>query len=213
MALLESIQDVQTLGLEDISMAASLVLVARLNDAIADFESEMEPMDIMMDEARGRQHTPVEIERVDVARNLHVGSSPSLIIDETGWLPPLTDWPAVSVMAYRANPSSGDSSFDHGASYANALFVEAFVKAGPDAGAPERRVEVCNKRIWRTLEAINRVLMSDSTLGGVINGLDSPTAVISEAFAREEDDLGSQTLWFWQAGRVDYVVNKFYPFF
>ena len=209
----DSIQDTKTIGLEEISIAASLMLMAGLNTAIAEVEAEMAAQDELIDNMRGRQHSPVEVERVDVQKNFHVGSSPSMIVDENDNLPPLSDWPAISTMAYRANPSATDPSFDHGASYADSLFVEMVVKAGPDAGAPDRRQEVCNKRVWRTLEAVNRVLMTDPTLGGKVNGLDSPTAVVSEAFVRPEDELGNQTIWYWQAARVDYVVNKFYPFF
>lgn len=213
MALMDQIMDVQTIGLEEISVAASLLLIARLNDAIADVEDEMDPTDELLDNARGRQHVPVEIERVDVTKNLHVGSSPSMIVGEDGWMPPLNTWPAVSVMAYRALPSGGGADFDHAAIYVDSLFAETVVKAGPEAGPPERRSEVCNKRIWRTLEAVNRVLMGDQSLGGIVNGLESPTAVISEAFERPEDDLGSDTTWYWQAGRVDYVISKLYPLF
>lgn len=212
MAFMDTLQDVNNIGLEDISIGASLLLIAGINDQLTIIESEMDPMDEMLNDVRGRQHVPVSLERVDTSQNLHVGSSPSMIVDERDQLPPLSTWPAISVMAYRANPSGGNSSFDHGHSYADSLFVETVVKAGPEAGPPERRIEVCNKRIWRMLEAINRVLMADQTLGGMVNGLESPTAVISEAFARPEDDLGTQNLWFWQAGRIDYIVTKFYPF-
>lgn len=199
-----------SIGLEQIARAAFLVLLDGLNAELELWEAAMVPYDRELDEARGRQFVAVELERVE-RDNFHLGHIPSLIVDSQGRAPALDAWPAISVMAYRSSPSAGNALWDHGDSYRDSLYVESIVKAGPDDGTG-RMAEVCDKRIWRTVEAVNNVLMRDRTLGGVVQGVEDPTAIVSEVFTRPQSDENPEIDWFWQAGRVEYGITKFSPY-
>jgi hypothetical protein len=195
------------IGLEEIASEAFVVLHGALNAELAQIESESVAHDQRMDDIRGRQFQPVTLEPVD-RNNFHLGHQPSLIDDDT----PLESYPAVSVMCYRAQPSASSATFDHGTGYRNTLYVETLVKAGPeDPEEPYRTAEVCDKRIWRTIEAINNVLMRNQDLNGTIVCLEEPMAIISEVFERPESDINTEISWLWQAGRVEYGITKFSP--
>lgn len=198
------------IGLEEIATAAFTVLHGALNAELAQIEASKVDSDRMLDEMRGKQFEPVTLEPIERG-NFHLGHVPSLIVDENGYAPELNRFPAVSVMCYRAQPSPGGALFDHANEYADSLYVESIVTAGPDDGTG-RMEEVCDKRIWRTVEAVNNVLMRNQTLNGNVVALEQPTAVVSEVFLRPQSDLNTEITWFWQAGRVEYVVTKFSPF-
>lgn len=201
-----TVDTVNGIGLEQIARGAYRVLHFGLNAELAQIESEMASADEDMASMRGVQYVPVSLEPVE-RENFHLGHVPSLIVDDSGWMPPLGWYPAVSVMAYRAQPSAGNAGWDQASSYVNALYVEALVKASQEEGE-----EVCDLRIWRTIEAINRVLMRDRSLGGVVQEVGEPTAIVSEVFTRPQSDENSEITWFWQAGRVEYGVDKVSPF-
>lgn len=201
--------DVQSnIGLEQIATGAFRVLLLGLNAELAQIESAMVASDQETDEVRGRQYQPVTLEQVE-KENFHLGHQPSLVLAEL----PLRTYPSVSVMAYRAQPAPGSALFDHGTEYRDSLYAEVLVKAGPiRQSEPWRAAEVCNKRLWRTLEAVNTVLMRHQDLGGLVTGLEDPQAISSEAFTRPESDENPENDWYWQAGRLEYLVTKFSPF-
>ena len=194
------------IGLEEIAVGAFVALFSELNAELAVIQAEKIEVDEMLAELRGLQPQPIELEPVGRS-SFHLGHVPSLIADDSGWTPPLDWFPSASVMAYRANPSPGSGAWDQANSYLDSLYVEVIVKSSEHEGE-----EVCDRRIWRTVEAVNRVLMRNQTLGGIVTGLENPTAVVSEVFTRGESDENPENVWFWQAGRVDYGVVKFSPF-
>lgn len=195
-------------GLEQIATGAFEVLFLGINAEIAQIESEMVTFDQEKDEARGRIYKAVTLEPVD-RNNFHLGHQPSLILDET----PLTAYPSVSVMAYRSQTAPGSNLFDYGNNLRNSMYVEIVVKAGPiDPREPWLAFEICNKRLWRTVEAANAILMRHQDLNGLVSGLEDPSGISSEAFTRPESDENPENDWCWQAARLEYLVTKFSPF-
>jgi hypothetical protein len=189
-------------GLEDLAFGAFGVLFQNLNDEIAEVESSRAERDEAIAALRGLSYEPVELERVE-DDHFYLGHVPSLILDET----PLDNYPAVSVMSYRAQPEAFDSQLDQQMALRDLMYVEVLVKASPAEGE-----EVCDRRIWRTCDAVNRTLMKNQTLNGAAFGLgQSPTVIISEVFTRPRSDTDDRD-WFWQAGRIEYGVTKFSPF-
>jgi len=190
------------IGLEDVSFAAFEALYDGLNYQLGVVQTERVPRDQKMAAMRNQEYQLVELERVE-SQNFFLGHVPSLILDET----PVENYPVVSVMAYRADPDPSDSSNDQMSVYVDRLYTETIVKSSPKEGE-----EMCNRRIWRTCDAIHRVLSLNQDLNGSIFGLGtSPTVIISEVFTRSYSDT-DDTDWFWQAGRIEYGVSKFSPF-
>jgi hypothetical protein len=195
-------------GLEEIATSAFSVLHGALNAELAQIEAAKVVADAQLDEMRGRVPVPVTLEPVERG-NFHLGHIPSLIEDDT----PLDSYPNVSVMAYRAQPAAFSPLQDQATTYVDSLYVEVLVKAGPmDRSEPYRQAEICDKRIWRTAEAVVAVLLRNPTLGGTIAGLEDPTVIISEVFTRPQSDSNTEIDWFWQAGRVEFAISKFSPF-
>jgi hypothetical protein len=104
-------------------------------------------------------------------------------------------------MATTARPSPGSASFDQMTIYRDTLYVEVMVKSM----ASEEEV---NRRIQRTAEAANMVLMRHQTLRNVVGGFDDdPTMIIGDVFTRKErSSYGDR--FFWQGARLEYPVRK-----
>lgn len=195
----------QSFGLEEITREAFVIVFQNLNNAIAEEETYWNTYDQELNTLRGIPPNVVSVERVPSA-NFHLGHQPSLVQSEN----PDEDYPAVSVMAYRSQPAEYDTTFDHGSEYNDSLYIEFLVKATSDEGA-----EVCNKRVWRTANAINKVILNSRNLNGAVSDIGiSPTCIISETFTwQSEGDYGDDhSPVLWQAGRIDYELQKVSPF-
>lgn len=190
-------------GLEEVATGALYLLMDGLNEELEEIEAFKAPADEALADRRGVEYVPVTLEQVE-DENFHLGHVPSLIEDST----PLDSYPALSVMAYRAGPAGTDAG-DHYAEYKDSMYVELLVKASPSEGE-----EVCDKRAWRTADAVHNVIMRDRTLMGAVYEVgDSPTCLVSEVFVRPSNPSeGHGEDWFWQAARIEYGVNKYSPF-
>jgi hypothetical protein len=188
-------------GLEEIARETFLILIDKLNGELLLQEAAWEQNDRDLAARRGIAYSEITLEEIPL-NNFHLGNEPSLITDET----PMLSYPSVSVMAYRAQPDAIDD-FDQAANYRDNLYVETVVKSSPVEGP-----EVCDRRIWRTAESINNVIMRNRTLNGIVSEIDrSPTCIVSEVFKRpQESDHGED--WYWQAARIEYGVTKLSPF-
>lgn len=190
------------LGLEDMAVATFITLFQSLNANLAAIEAERAPRDEFLAELRGIDYEPVTLEQIE-DEHFYLGHVPSLILDET----PITNYPACAVMAYQASPESFDAQEDQLSAFRDRLYVEVMVKASPIEGE-----EVCDRRVWRTADAVNRTITADQTLGGSTFGIGgAATAIISEVMTRPVSD-SDDTDYFWQAARIEYGVTKFSPF-
>jgi len=198
--------DTPSAGLEEIQRSAFFVLFDTLNVAIAKVNDAWVASDESFALHTGRPFVPVLTEAV-LPDNFIEGHRPSLIEA------PIDNYPNVSVMAYRASPGPGSELYDHQEKYRVNLVVETMVKATEEEGE-----SVCNSRAKRMVQAVNTCLMDNPTLGGVVSGFDgTPTVSVTELFTRKDrgGDASSRGAraaygpsWFWQGGRLEYVVRK-----
>lgn len=198
---MSSLSTIKGFGMEELSVSAFNVLFDELNDELAAVEVEKVELDRQLAARRRARYEPILLERIE-DENFHCGNRPSLATDDE----PLESYPNCAVMAFQSRPAAQDD-YDQGANYQDGIYVEVMVKASPEEGA-----ETCNRRIWRTVDAANNVMLRNRTLGGSIEDIGgSPSAIISEVFKRPgQSDYGED--WFWQSGRIDYAPTKFSPF-
>lgn len=182
-----------TIGLEEVQRAAYFQLFENLNEAVTEIETTWAVSDEDFATRTGTDYVPTTLEPIDPA-NFYEGHRPSLI------RAPIENYPNVSVSATRATPGINTDMFDHQDLYRNVIWVEIMVKASNE--------EEVNRRIMRTADAANSVMLSDPTLGGTIHGFDaSPSLIISDVFTRKERSAyGAE--WLWQGARLEYAVRK-----
>lgn len=183
------------LGLEAIQREGFLLFFDHFNGAVGEVNAFMEPRDRALAQHTGRLPfvaTPVE----QIApENFYEGHRPSLISA------PLGDYPNLSVWAVRATPTPDSAILDQQSAHRVLLYVEVMVKS-------EKSEEEVNRRILRTVEAVNLCVMANQTFNATVNGMDSdPAVTISEVFTRKErSSYGPE--WFWQGARLEYAVRK-----
>jgi hypothetical protein len=186
--------DQATTGLEEIQREAFYVVLDHINDAIGEVEAYWGPRDEALAVRMGVDYEPTLLERV-VSENFHEGHRPSLI------KAPITAYPNVSVMCFRATPHGESASHDHMDIYRDTLWIEIMVKS-------EVSEEECNRRAHRMATAVNLCVMANTTLNGIVSGLDAtPSANITDLFTRKERSAYGPE-WFWQGARLEYAVRK-----
>jgi hypothetical protein len=180
-------------GLAELVRAGYIVLLEEMNQAITEENAYWVPLDEQIAELSGQPYVPTVIENVEF-ENFYRGHNPSLIEA------PLERYPNVAVDADRAS-SSGNDDIDQGSMQGLSLYIEFMVKSEKDEG------EVSD-RAMRMLDAINAVMMSNRTLGGVVNEIsDTPTSQLSDVFVRSGDTSYGEN-WFWRGGRIEYEISK-----
>lgn len=182
-------------GMEEVQRAILLQIFEVLPVALAEQESFGNDQDAVFFAALGRDMIETTLEPI-APENFYVGHVPSLIHA------PVDSYPNVAVIVPQTTPASGTESIDQGEAYRNAVFVDVMCKSLTD----EQEV---NRRIIRTTEAVNRCVMRDQTLGGIVTaGFESaPQALIGDVFTRREKTSYGQH-WFWQGARLEYAVRK-----
>jgi len=182
------------LALEAIQREAFRVFFDQLNGAIDQIADFMAPRDEALAAHVGSEYVPTVIEHV-APENFYEGHRPSLISA------PVTAYPNLAVWAVRSVPAPESAQLDQISVSRTLLYVECMVKSAADEG------EV-NRRILRTVEAVNLCVMSNPTLNGIVNAADSePSVTISEVFTRKETTAYGPH-WFWQGARLEYAVRK-----
>jgi hypothetical protein len=183
-----------TIGLEEIQRAALIRLFSHLNTALDERAAVKEEEDRLLADFLGRPYEPVELEHVR-PENFYEGHRPSLI------RAPVEAYPNVSVWAVRGQPHPESAESDHTDVNNVLLYVEIMCKSLADE-------ETVNKRIVRTVEAVNAVMAADKSLGGAVTGYSTDvTSSISDLFTRKEKTTYGDR-WFWQGARLEYVVRK-----
>lgn len=182
------------LGLEQIQRATLVVLMDGLNNALDQVNTWMASSDSAMATRFGVPYAPTTIEHIEIA-NFYEGHRPSLI------KAPIDKYPNCSTWAVRATPTADSASNDQLGIFRDLIYVEVMVKSADNE-------EEVNRRMQRTVEAVNICVMNNQSLNGVVHGLDTdPTVNISDVFTRKErTSYGPE--WFWQGARLEYAVRK-----
>lgn len=140
----------------------------------------------------GISYTPLIVEPVD-STNFHLGHKPSLIEA------PVNKYPNVSVMGELINKVEDDFTSDQGVEWYAFVSVELMCKSFVDEDEAYRR-------ITRSTDAANNVLMRNKHLGGLVTLLTLDNMQISDSFIRRE--MKSRGIdWFWQGSRLEYIMQ------
>lgn len=191
------------LGLEKIQRQALLVLAQNLNAKIASLSSTWTTETNDFYTALSRTNPGITIESIPL-ENFIPGSIPSLINA------PVENYPNVTCIAYSSRPKRSND--DTGENYTVQLSVEVMVKSDNfDEDFSHFGEEQVNSRIQKTLEAIHSVFLDDPTLGNTVIGLGPPSPDVGDVFVRRaEKSMGKR--WFWQGGKLEFVVDKYVNF-
>lgn len=185
----------QTVGLEKVQRGAVLLLIANLPTVLASVESSWAADDAALAGARGVAYVPTTLEPV-TSQHMYLGHIPTLIDA------PLDHYPNLSVMAYGAveNEGGGGGWDQEGHAFGIDMYIEVMCKS-------ETSEEEVNSRIQRTTEAVNRVILAEPTLGGVVNRTQFSRVDVSDVFVRREEKSRGPR-WFWQGSRLEYTIDK-----
>lgn len=183
------------IGLEVVQRGAFLVLFEGLNNAITQMSNYFDTSDQELAAKTGREYVAVPVEQIDLG-NFYEGHQPSLINA------PMEGFPNIAVMALRVTPNEDDAVLDQATAYRTIVFVEVLVRS-------ENNEDETNKRIHRTVEAVNFCIQNNPTLGGSVSGIEgAPTIDISEVFTRKEQTAYGPE-WYWQGARIEYSAAKY----
>ena len=185
-----------SVGLEVIQRAAFIRMYQHLNDAIDAVEQKWNVSDAALNEFLDLPADPIVVEAIDPT-NFYEGHRPSLIKAS------IDRYPNVSMYGVRSTPHPESALSDHTTIYNNLLYVEIMCKATDAEGEG-----ILNKRLLRTCEAANQVMIDDATLNGVVTGMDEDLSLnVSDIFVRKEKtSYGPE--WLWQGARLEYVLRK-----
>jgi hypothetical protein len=123
---------------------------------------------------------------------------------------PWDSFPAVAVMADRAEPTVEDASFDQSTRvFAPSLYVEGVIRSDTyqveDAKERVFQEGVADRRSKRTIEAIVACVDLDPTLGGLTPELATPRVAHTDPFTLDGSEPGQQHL-----ARVFTLINVQY---
>jgi hypothetical protein len=201
-ALIDNISaPTSSLGLEPTGRAATLLLLDKLNDQIAVEEERWRAADREFQTLTGISLGETELELFDPS-SFHEGPHESLL------KAPPSKLPAVNVMAFTVQPDT--EQLDQIDCAALRLYVETLVKAGPVEDEQEIVNEtIVHRRIQRTTEAVNRVILTNSTLLGVVRPIQSlPRGGIGQSAWLRREEKGHGPRYLWQGSRLEYALQR-----
>jgi hypothetical protein len=182
------------IGLEQVQRELFYAFFEGINPAIVEVADFMATSDETFAVRTGRPYAATVVEPIE-PDNIYEGHRPSLI------KAPVDRYPNCSVWTVRAVPAPGSASLDQVSVYRDLAFVEVMVKSADSE-------EEVNRRLLRTVEAANIVVMQDPTLGGTVHGIDDDVTVnVSDVFTRTERTAYGPE-WYWQGARLEYTVRK-----
>lgn len=182
------------IGLELVEREACLILFNELNDELDSQQAIWADRDTEFAQTTGLEPSYVNLEHID-PENFYYGHQPSLIEAS------VDKYPNVCTMAQQAGPAATNDIIDQTENFLVNLDIESFVKSEDSAS------EV-NRRMRRTVEAINQVLVRNENLNGLSLGYNNdPDIIITDAFKRDEQ-TSHGPVWFWQAARLRYNLTR-----
>lgn len=194
-------------GLEVIEQQMIVLLMERLGAQLKVQEAAWEGIDKALAKALDQPYRPVELEPIKPG-NFFKGSRPSILNQS------VERFPSIAVMADRARPDPEGSQMDWRNVFRDFVWVEAYVRSDArKTNDPESLLEaegIVNSRAKRTGEAIIQTVLSEPTLGGVVQPLGEPMLTSDEPFSIKavEQERRGET-WTFQAVRVDFTVKKY----
>lgn len=181
--------DIQT---EEIQRQTIKILYDDLNTEITNRSAGWTTKDTTYYASIGRPAPGFTVEQVDT-ENFYPGVVPSLI------KAPIEKYPNVSAYAWQAVPTN--SRDDTAEEYRITLAIEVMVKSITS------ELEV-NSRIQKTLEAIHAIMVKNLSINHTVNTSNAPIKTMGDVFIRRESN-GRGPEWFWQGGKLEYVVEKY----
>lgn len=211
------------LGVENLQWQVFQLIFNRLNAALAEEQDRGFLIDDAFNELTGRGLVHTRLDPI-AKGNFHMGHRPSLIEA------PVSEWPAVAVMAYSSVPSPVNGALDQSDSNRITLSIECIVHAGPYTVGGDGRLatsggagkgtasftrhdgeEAVDRKIKRTAEAIHVVMVEGRfTPSPFFPSETPPTITFGEVFIRDGATDGTDQLgrYFWQGVRFQYTYDK-----
>lgn len=192
----------QTLGFEEGTRGALKVLIDGLNDEIGLRSSMWAAADLEWQEFAGLGIGQVDVQPVELG-NFHEGPHRSIVEA------PISDFPAVCAWSYFTRATGGG--LDGAERTGLRLAVETFCASGPVTDDSLMSHEtIAHRRIQRTTEAVNSVLMRNRSLCGAVQPgiVESPSGgPTNQSFIRKEES-GSGPRHLWQGSRLEYTLQR-----
>lgn len=178
--------------MEVASRAALVVLKNGLNTQLASDQTGWNAEDASFATAMGIPTFTVPLEPIV---RWEVSTSPSALSL------PKDQFPFVCV--YVNEISNVPNVHDHVEKRSFALIVEIFCKSTLSA-------QEVHSRTNRTVEAAHKVIVANRTLNNKVRRIfNQPRrAMLSESYRGSPDDHGVDLMWWWQGGRLEYMVEK-----
>jgi hypothetical protein len=187
----------QAVRTEDIQRECLLILFDQLNDKMDELEQGWRQKDEDLYSRMDKVAPDWSVEHIP-SDNFLPGTLAPLMSR------PITEYPNVATIAYIARPNN--SRDDQGEMYGVRLGIEVMVKS-------EKSEQEVNSRIKKTLEAIHLTLFDNwdnKTLNHLVHDMSAPSETTGDVF--KVQDRGTRESWFWQGGRLEYVVSKYISF-
>jgi hypothetical protein len=192
------------IGLERISHAAIVLLMANLETELTNEDAKWDTLDQDFALLRGVDYVGCTSD-VPLSENFYKGHRPSLIEA------PPSRYPNVAAIAYRSVKSTdqGDQYYGHAIS----LGIEAMVIDGPypqnaDGSFDTDGEDLINRKSTRMMEAINAVFVKNRTMGGIIEEINDPPSTLVSECMRKRGEKGHNDVYYWQLCRLDYTIPK-----
>lgn len=191
-------------GVEVTARAARLLLLDEVNAEIDRQSSAWRAADeslasLGLDDGVG----VTDCEHVE-ARNIYEGSHRSLVAAPPDY------FPNVCVQSFVFRPDSPQFDFDQLDAVALVLYAEIMVKSGPvpDGGEVVHET-IVHRRIERTMEAVNAVIMHDRTLRGTCMPLTSlPRGGVGQPTWLKQERAGAGPRYLWKGARLEYTLQR-----
>lgn len=189
------------LGFEVVGRACQRLMIEKLNDEIDEQSERWKAADLALQELTGGPVGQIDVEHVPAA-SVWEGPHKSLL-DQ-----PPEALPALNIMGYVINPDPDQ--LDQLETIRIRLYIEALVKAGPVPVDQETAFEtIVHRRIQRTTEAVNAVVMRDRTLRGAVRPIQSlPLGGIGQSAWLRKEEKGRGPRWLWQGSRLEYTLQR-----
>lgn len=180
-------------GLEEIERQVHIILYEQLNDQLDIQEQLWYEEDEDFASRIGSDLGKTFLEHIE-PENFYSGHRPSLLKGNQD------KFPNIAVMCYMAQ-SEDEDRVDQMQNWSVGIDIEVMVKS-------EDSEEEVNRRMHRTLEAINQVMFANEDLNGYSIGFNSdPDVEMTNIFIQSEEVSHGEN-WYWCAAIMRYNITR-----